>query len=643
MKTKSLFTLFAAFLFSISLVSAVTMTLSDVPSSVNHDDSSFDITVTLESDDTVNPEDVTLGSTGLSALVSGVSFSLPNDVTVDANETIVLTATVSYDALNEDGTLNGFITASGTSDEPFSVSIADATTLEIEVLSSLTATQDGEIQIRNTGNQNINSVALTDIGGAINVTFTPASIGTTIAPGAVSGSITITATNLDDVDFGGQSVTIEAVGTPGGSDTQTFSVSTSFCSAGEQGGKLEITDVDLTNRGNGDDDNEWFFLDVIEVDVDVENTDNDDDVDEVHVELGLFDENGNDVTNDLDFENDDDEDIDVGRIRDGDEETVTFRFRVPADFDEGEYELVVKAYDDDNNFGEDVECTEEVVDSISVDPVDEYDQSIVVDDIILDSSQVSCGEGISGSFVVYNIGDDSEERVQIILQNSDLGLEEEFEILDDFDEGDDQRFSFNFIVPNNVDDGRYNLAFRTFFDYRRGIYTENSDRSFVVPIEVLGCEGSFEDISNTPVLVISAQLASDAAPGQELIVEAQLRNNGDEFISVAVDAQGFENWGSLQSVAPGIVPLNPGQSNVATFRFEVDEDATGTQTFIIQARDTGSNQMLQVQELQVFFGGEESSDGLFDFSGSGLIWAIGIVNVLLVLLIIVVAVRLSRR
>ncbi|MCH8904595.1 MAG: cupin domain-containing protein, partial [Bacteroidetes bacterium] len=67
---------------------------------------------------------------------------------------------------------------------------------------------------------------------------------------------------------------------------------------------------------------------------------------------------------------------------------------------------------------------------------------------------------------VFNIGDeDQEDKVLVIMSNTDLDLYEEFEFIGDLDVGEDKTRSFSFTIPNNVEDGIYVLDFTTSYEY----------------------------------------------------------------------------------------------------------------------------------------------------------------------------------
>ena len=294
--------------------------------------------------------------------------------------------------------------------------------------------------------------------------------------------------------FGRYSTTLTATGTNATGQTVNASIPVyfvqSFCKAGSVGGNLSLDRVDVSS--SGDDDKDWRLLDTIDVEVKVKNIGSND-IDNVQVELAIFDESGQNRVGDLDFTSKDDEQVDIGNLNDGDKETHTFQFKVPADFDTGNYKLAVKVYSDDE--GEANECddssndlSDALFEQITVDNENDDEKMIVVDDIRL-PSQATCGETVSGTFKVYNIGDSDQDQVLITMKNTELGLNKEFVIRQNLDKGDDDTIDFAFDIPATARDGTYSLSFKTFYDYddNDDSYDQESQDDFTSTFTVLGC------------------------------------------------------------------------------------------------------------------------------------------------------------
>ncbi len=308
----------------------------------------------------------------------------------------------------------------------------------------------------------------------------------------------------------------------------------------------------------------------------------------------------------------------------------------------------MKAYSDD--LGESVECTDiandlsdDLFEKISVEQVNDEEKFVVVDDIEF-SDQTTCGETVTGSFTVFNVGDEDQDRVKITMSNSELNLNKEFEITEDLDQGEDKRIQFSFNVPDNAQNKDYVIGFKTEYDYRSGEYRQESKDTFVKSLRVIGCAGTGTQPPAASGLAITASLDSDAKAGEELTVSTIFTNTGQSPKTVALDAKDFESWAELISISPRTFVINPAETKTATFKFSVNTDASDSNSFIIEALADGS---AELQEVEVSIEGKSTITGRGIFanlgSGSSLIWIIAVVNVVLILLIILVAVKLSRR
>jgi len=653
----SFFTMFTLVIlsvaFSAGIVSAADLSIDSIviPSDTDHDAGSFDITFNLNNDDVESNLD--WAESMVSEGTGTISFD--QDFIGDGQGdtvTIMVTATISFPS-NQEGNIGGTIKVIPDSggDEPeftFSVSINEEE-LSIEFFDVPTITQNGTLELKNTGDVTLTDITFTTSGN-IDIEFTPSSITSLIA-GQISDTINLMIINLENLKFGLNPTTITATSDEGAFiKTSSFNVQKTFCSNGQVGGDLELRDIDVDNLDGSND--KWEIFDEIEIKVEVKNN-GPEDIDDVFVELGFFDSSGDGFEDDFDWDTSDEEEVDLGTIRDDKKKTATFRFTIPAefaDFGASDYRLAIKAYSDD--LGESVECIDEsddlsddFFDDIEMELEDDEDKFVVVENIKIDSPQVTCGETVSGQFTVFNIGDeDQEDQVLVIMRNTALDLYEEFEFVGDLDVGEDKTRSFSFTVPNNVEDGLYVLDFTTFYEYDNDddTYDRDSDATFKGFFDVIGCTvvGGGVGPTITGDVIITATLASDAVAGQELIVSSTITNTGDETATFIIDAKGYESWADSVSISERILNLNPGESATTSFTFQVNEDASGSESFLIE---TTSNGQVELQEVEVNIESSAVADADgFNLRGNNLIWVIAIINIILIVLIILVAVRLSR-
>src|SRR3989338_6066288 len=380
-------------------------------------------------------------------LVSAQTLTF-NPTSINQNIIAGQSTPISFSLINSGST---------TSSLTWSVSIPSGT-ISLPNTNSIGSGQNATLTVINTGNTAL-SIRMTETTSPLlGVVFSPQSFSLSASQSQVVQSVL---TSLGNIKFGLNTVSVRAEATNQNAAT-TYQIKKTFCSSGETlNGNLSISNIDWTNDGQGD-DNSWELLDEIEVEVEVANNNDRDDVD-VIIELGLFDSSGKNVADDLIFlENSDgdSEEIEIN-INDDDEETVTWNFKVPADFDKGNYKLAIKAYDDDN--GESRDCRDSSSDldnnffqSINIEETSDEGRFVIVDSIEMDS-QVTCGQTVTGQFTVFNVGEEDQDRVNIIIRNSKLGISESREITSDLDRGDDETLDFSITVPANAVNGNYVL------------------------------------------------------------------------------------------------------------------------------------------------------------------------------------------
>tara|TARA_Y100000310_G_C20674703_1_gene812309 strand:+ start:1029 stop:2954 length:1926 start_codon:yes stop_codon:yes gene_type:complete len=615
------------------------MSLVDSPSTANHNS---DNTVTFN----VTYEGASSSVTLDFATSDGNTASwktLPTGTSINKDETKQLTAVLNV-PLNLNGVVNPVLNSvatggAGASLNVPSITINDAASIAISKLRELSETQSGKINVTNTGNVDLTSVQLSD-SGSFDVEFEEESGSSlssfTLEAGDSKVVVVKNTTSLQDLDVGTNTVTITADPNDGNSESTSFSLLGSFCTAGNVGNNLTIIIDDIDNDGEGDTES-WTLLDDIKVDVDVENI-GDDDVDDVIIELGLFDSSGNNQVSDLEFESADEEEEQIGDLNDGKDETVTFRFKVPADFDDGDYKLIAKAYSDKTS--QSSLCTQTEFRNIDVERENQEERFVIVDNIDFSADRVTCGDSVTISYDVFNIGDEDQEQTRVNVKSNDLGIDTFTEIKQDLDQGDSEGLDFRFTVPQNLDDKTYAIEFTTEYDYnsRRDFYNEESEDTFVGFLEVIGCNIDAGNAgSSGNAFNVLATLSSDAKAGEQMVVSATVTNTLDQTRFISVDASGFGSWAELDSISERILNLRAGESAQVTFTFNIMNDASGQETFDI---DLTSADLSESREVVVNV--EEGSS--LGFGGnSSLIWILGIINVVLILLIIVVAVIVSRR
>ena len=486
----------------------------------------------------------------------------------------------------------------------------------------------------------ISTLNVGDTSGIMEIDFT---IPLEQARGTYTGTLAPTTTNYNDSI---NSLTIIlTIGNP--PEVQA-------CNAlGNPGGDLRVKDIDFNNLGilifqeaNGNiylefgDDDEWFPLDELEIEIEIENNGNDD-IDDIEVEWGLYNTKSNEWVIELDEE-------DEVNINDDDKEIIDAEFNL-----EDELDVDLDKLNNGKNYRFYVIATGEVddgaspttqtcaFDSKNVEVVLENDFVVLTD--VQFPETVQCGENVQISAKVWNIGEDDQDEVKVEVHNNDLGLFHKTTEIGDIDGFDDDVYTFSFRVPNDAEEKTHSLRFEVLdedFDVYENDF-DDDESAFTLPFRVSGgCTGvSAEGVS------VFASLESGGKAGGELVVKAIITNNDDELKTFTVNAEGFSGWASSFTADRTSLVLGAGDSTDVRFTFNVNKDASGSQSFTIKL--VSEDNVVTTQPVSVSI---EKRSGLFGgltgsviSSGNAYLWGIGILNVILVLAIIMVAVRVLRK
>ncbi|HEB47070.1 MAG TPA: putative S-layer protein [Candidatus Pacearchaeota archaeon] len=415
------------------------------------------------------------------------------------------------------------------------------------------------------------------------------------------------------------------------------------CSTTGNPGELDVKDIEFNNEGMQEtkfgDDDEWFPLDEVEVDIEIENN-GDFDVDDIEVEWGIYNtrtdewvieledekdfnlKDGKDDILTINFQLEDDLDVDLDELTDGKD----YRFYVLAT---GIIEDSKSPNDGDNTCVSDFETAEVIIEN----------DFVVLSDIQFPET-VQCGADVQVSAKVWNIGDDDQDEVYVDLHNNELGLFHKTIEIGDIDAFDDDAYSFNFKVPSDAEEKTYALEFEV-LDEDLDVYENDFDDDesrFVLPLQVSGgCVGVAES-----EVSISASLESGGKAGEDLVVRATITNNGDRLSTFTVNAAGYAQWADSASVDQTTLVLNAGESRSILFTFDVNKDASGSQSFTIEL--VSDDNQVTTQPVSVAIEPKSGFGITGNFlSGDNLPWVIGALNILLVIIIIIVAIRVAKR
>jgi len=504
----------------------------------------------------------------------------------------------------------------------------DGTSFNIDVTTDQTETID------------FSATSITD-GNGKTITFT-SSIGNSFNNETLEITINYIVEVGFEFEFGETySTTLTADGSVSDNDTITLTFEETPFYNGENEGELVISNIDFnTLEGFGDDEDYWYPLDKVEIQFDIDN-DGDWDIEDIEIKACLWDEDKEECIFDEDDMNIDDDKFDLDE---GDDKTVTMTLEVdPDELTEGnnDYTLYIKAVGniDDNDAG--IYDGDETGDSDSKEIEIRTDDKFVVLGNIEFSETASCGDEIQITADVWNVGDEDQDDVLVIIYNKELGINKKVEI-GDIDALEDAKLETIIVLPDNMDEKQYDLILRV-YDEDSDIYENDEDdqSEFFAPLTIE--EGS---CSTVPLVSISASLESNAKAGEELIIKAIVINTGSKTATYSLNVADYADWASLGSIDKTSLTLDAGESAEVLIKLNVKSDVSGDKSFDVELVE-GSKILTQPVSITIESKSTTlpSLTGLFaGFGGDNwYLYGIGALNVLLVLIIIIVAVKVSKK
>ena len=395
---------------------------------------------------------------------------------------------------------------------------------------------------------------------------------------------------------------------------------------GDSHDQLTIDSLDLSVENGYGEDESWYPLDTVNIETNVEynGADSDLEMQNIEVKWGLFDR-----TTGRWIIDDEEKDFD---LKGGKDQDVNLQFKLDEKLDKlagGDLIAYVIATGEDEEYA-DIKTSDYAEAPVTI----QTEDALILDNIQYPES-VQCGEDVIITADIWNLGDKKLENNYILVNSQDLGITDERVDIGDFSDFDDTKLNFALKVPTDVEEKTYYIKF-TIYDEDDSVFEIADDESaFKV---LLSVEGS---CIIDPKLTISAELDSEVLVGEELVVIATVTNTDTKSRTFSVAAGDYESWAELVEISPASLTLAAGESKEVKFTFKADEDSAGEQEFNIVLTD--SNEKIITQPASVLVEKSQFSLTGLVSEGNGYLWAIGALNVVLVIAIIVAVVKIARR
>ncbi len=404
-----------------------------------------------------------------------------------------------------------------------------------------------------------------------------------------------------------------------------------FCEYGNSGELLiSIKDVQVLEGGFGE-DKEWFLFDSVEVEVQVQNKGNED-VEDIVLEWGLYNTQSGEWTIEIDEE--DEFDLD-----EGDKETLTFTFTLDDSLDEdledlkkGDYIIYVRITGeiaDGDDEGENTCSSDSETGKLIT------EKNFVVLSNIKVPEVAQCNSEVQILGDAWNIGSSDQDDVYVNIYSKELGIDEDV-VVGDIDSFDSSDFEFSLSLPEDVEEKRYYLTL-TVYDEDDDVYENGNDDKSVSTV-TLNVKGGCAVAKAS----VNAVLESGGQAGKLMVVKATITNTGNKVAYYSLNVAGYTGWASSATLDKNALTLNAGDSAEVLLNFDVKKEALGTNIFYLEV--LSGNELIVNQPVQV-----EITKKTWGITGNLIsgdnkyIWGIGLLNLILIVLIIVIAVRIARK
>jgi len=401
---------------------------------------------------------------------------------------------------------------------------------------------------------------LTDGTNAITVTYNPVSFSN--ITNDTTQTVNINVSIPQDIDIGTYKAVVNVIsGSISKSTTLDIIVDPNVCSEGKQGSDLS---VDIQSPDSGDD---FKPGDIIDVEVDVSN-DGSDDLD-VKVEASLWDlDKGKKIA----YVRSDEQ-----NINEDDEETFNLQLKLTyTGFDEdNNYKLFVKAYESGN---EDDNCNY----NSQSQNLELSDDEVVIEKLVLIPTIVECGEQVTATVDVLNIGTNDQDDVYVQILNSELKLDKSssaFSLGQYGDSDDDATETFTFNIPEDAAEKDYSIT--------AIVHSDGPDNSQSQTLKVT-CADSVQTAttaSNSGSLSIPSSIRS-ASIGSILPLNYVITNSASASQTYTLE---FTPLGAWASPATQTVTVGSGQASSFNLNIPVSSNvAEGTYSASIKLLSSGN-------------------------------------------------------
>lgn len=619
------------------LTSAAVLTIANtsaITSTINH---GGEITIPLNVTYTGDSADIAIVWSGTP---TNVDWTFPTLTTINKDQSVITSVKFKVPLYYSSGLISANLHADGTGsadqDLAFLINVNTSKSLTVSDSTISSSANSTTITIKNEGNTALSNIAL-NATGDFTVSFSSGTITiannniSSLAPGA-SGTVTITIDRNDDEILSGNVVVTATASDGTTKDTGTISLASNYCQYSNLGTDLSL-DVELNNQKGFGDDDAWYPFDEIQADITVENN-GDYKISGIVVEWGLY----NAETNEWII---DDKESKFS-LKDGASKDLSVSFKLDEKLDkllDGDFKFYVRAtgeFDDSDSSNDNQKTCVETSDSVDV----TLEEFVILDNIELGET-ASCGSELHITANAWNIGEDDLSDVSVLVYNQELGINQNI-IIGDIDSLDKEKLDATIKIPENAVEKSYNIQFKVYDEDNDLFQNENDDDAlFTIPLAISGSCSTASNSSSRAV--VSATLQSGGKAGKELVIKSTITNTGTKLATYTLNAANYADWANSAELDTNLLNLDAGATKNVLITFDVKKDVSGEKSFDMEV--ISGNALVLKQPVSVTI---EKSGGFLAgitgnvLGGNGYLWLIGALNVILVIIIILVALRIAK-
>ncbi len=146
------------------------------------------------------------------------------------------------------------------------------------------------------------------------------------------------------------------------------------------------------------------------------------------------------------------------KLKERKHDSVDFKFEIDEDIYDSRYAIFVKAIDEDEGI-----CNEDYVEI----QIEREENDVVMKDLMIDSSDTTCGDNILFDVKIDNLGTDSYDDLKLTIESRELNIfteSEEFDLDEYGEKGDSLKEELSLGIPKDAKKGRYNIKVTASYD-----------------------------------------------------------------------------------------------------------------------------------------------------------------------------------